>query len=150
MDTVRAILLFFYMYFLCNISTSCYFQIPCFHFHITLFKQILKAGIAGNSGLLPEICILSRNSQICSFYKFLKSKNKNKHFARKCSAKILEELDKLSFRGILKFQLSIIVLSGWPARRRASPSAPPRARAPSARRSPPRRPHRSGPPCRPG
>ena len=30
------------IYFLCSISTFCYFQIPCFHFHITLFKQILK------------------------------------------------------------------------------------------------------------
>ena len=42
MDTVHAILLVFYMYVLCSISTFCYFQIPCFHFHITLFKQILK------------------------------------------------------------------------------------------------------------
>ena len=46
MDTVRAILLFFSIYFLCSISTFCYFQFPCFHFHITLFKQILKPEFA--------------------------------------------------------------------------------------------------------
>ena len=36
------LLLFFSIYFLCSISTFCYFQFPCFHFHITLFKQILE------------------------------------------------------------------------------------------------------------
>ena len=48
MDTVRAILLFFYIYFPCSISTFCYFQIPYFHFHITLFKQILKPNFVEN------------------------------------------------------------------------------------------------------
>ena len=43
--TVRAILQFFYMYFHCNISTFCYFQIPCFNFHITLVTQILKSDL---------------------------------------------------------------------------------------------------------
>ena len=33
----------------------CYFQIPCFHFHITLFKQILKPELRG----IPDNCRMS-------------------------------------------------------------------------------------------
>ena len=63
METVRAILLFFYIYFLCSISTFCYFQIPCFHFPFSYhsFQTDPQAGIAGKPRSLPEVTVFCRN-----------------------------------------------------------------------------------------
>ena len=36
-------------------NSFCYFQLPCFHFHIPLFKQILKPELRG----MPDNCRMS-------------------------------------------------------------------------------------------
>ena len=63
-------------YFLSKISrnfaaTFCYFQIPCFHFHITLFKQILKSE-------LRAILEIARTESPCILQKTFPGNSKKK------------------------------------------------------------------------
>ena len=74
MDTVRAILLFFYIYFPCSISTFCYFQIPCFHFPFSYhsFQTDPRAGFAQNPRFLAEVSVFVEISRICFYVQFEK------------------------------------------------------------------------------
>ena len=58
----------FHRILLCSISTFCYFQIPCFHFHITLFKQILEPELRDIKDYCPKCIIPNFKETFCETF----------------------------------------------------------------------------------
>ena len=78
-----------------------------------MINSLRNFGLAGNSRVLPDIGVLSRNYQKISNLNFSQTFRSLRALACEIYPTYLENFGRLSFSGIIEFKFTFIVLSHW-------------------------------------